>query len=201
MPTEKEEKQTVDNKDTDNDKVKVEAKSAETENTDSEHMIPKSRYDDANKKYQDEKKRADALEKANKESADAQLKEKEDFKTLYEQAQGTITELKPKAEIVDQAEETLKEVLTSQVEQIPEDRRQLIPTELSTKKQLDWISKNRALLLKPSATDIGAGKKGGSEDTKTKITPAIQKGIDAFNLSQEQVENIQKRKPLEGHTR
>jgi len=138
-------------------------KEASTETVKSEaHMIPKTRFDEINQKYKDAEKRYRALEKAAQEAEEKRLKEAEDYKALYEQAQARIAELQPKAESAETAHATLKEVLAAQIETIPENRRSLVPEALSTEQQLAWIAKNRSLLAKAQPFNIGAGAKGGS---------------------------------------
>lgn len=126
-----------------------------------EHLIPKSRLDDEIQKRKDLEKRLAAMEKAHNEAETKRLKEQEDFKTLYEKAAAELADAKPKAEKLDAFEATLKDALSSAIEEIPPERRGLIPEELSTEAQLRWISKNRVLLAKAQPFDIGAGRKGG----------------------------------------
>ena len=85
MSTEEKQDQNVDN--TEEVKKGDDVQStAESKNTEQEHMIPKSRFDEVNQKYQDEAKRRAALEKQIEENQKKRLKEQEDYKALYEQA-------------------------------------------------------------------------------------------------------------------
>lgn len=185
MTKKDEEVQNVENKDAANGDKDTDT-TAESIKSDNGHLIAKSRYDEANQKYLDEKKRADALEKANHEAETKRLKEQEDYKALYEKSQQEITELKPKAEKVESLEAALKEDLTAQVEAIPEDKRTLIPDELSTEQQLKWISKNRALLSKAEPFDIGAGKQGGSSQKSVVLTQEQREMAKKTGVSEEE---------------
>lgn len=115
-------------------------------------------------------KRAAALEKAAQESEKRRLKEQEDYKALYEQAEGELAELKPKAERLTTYEATLKETLDSAIAEIPENKRSLIPSEYSVDQQLKWISQNRLLLAKTAPVDLGAGNRGGDGSSSVNLT-------------------------------
>jgi len=163
-----------------------------------EHMIPKSRFDEVNQAKKELQERLETLEKESKERLEKQLQEQGKYKELAEERAKQLAELQPKAEQIEIYETTLKGVLNSQIAQIPEDRRTLVPSALSTKDQLDWIAQNQKLLLKSTPFNIGAGEgNNGSEESKTEITPAIAKGAKLFNLSDEQVTKIKNRKPEE----
>jgi hypothetical protein len=162
MPDE-EKDQNVENQDGDQVQPPAEAKKTEQQ----EHLIPKSRLDEEIQKRKDLEKRLSAMEKAGHEAETKRLKEAEDYKALYEKTAAELSDAKPKAEKLEAYETTLKETLASAIEEIPADRRGLIPDELSTEAQLRWISRNRALLAKSPTFDIGAGKLGGGNNKKT----------------------------------
>jgi hypothetical protein len=145
--------------------------SAETKKTETEHMIPKARLDDEIQKRKDLEKRLAAMEKTHNEAETKRLKESEDYKALYERTAAELADAKPKAEKLEVFETTLRETLTAAIEEIPAERRGLIPEELSVEAQLRWISRNRALLAKSTPFDIGAGKKGGDGKSAVQLTP------------------------------
>lgn len=139
----------------------AEAKKTETQK---EHMIPKSRFDDEIKKRKDAEEKLAIVEKETASRIEKQLEEDGKWKDLYEASGKKIAELQPIADRVEEQEETLKDVLDASVEQIPEDLRGLVPEKLNTKDKLDWISANSALLHKSKPFDIGAGKLGGTNN-------------------------------------
>ena len=141
------------------------------ENTETQHMIPKSRLDEEIQKRKDLEKRLGAIEKASKEAEIKRLKESEDYKKLYEQAESELATYKPKAEKVESLETLLNETLATELETIPADRRSLIPEELSVEAKLRYISRNRALLSKAAPVDLGAGERGGGAGTSVDLTP------------------------------
>jgi DNA repair exonuclease SbcCD ATPase subunit len=160
-----------------NEKDQEAQSTAESQNTVQEHMIPKSRFDEINSNYKDALKKAEAAEKALKEAQEVRLKEKEDYKALYEQTTSELSELKPKAEQFEAYKETMQALFDAQVEEIPEELRALIPDELSVKQKIDWIAKNKRLLLKPVGPDIGAGQRGAGNSGSSVELTAEQKEV------------------------
>ena len=127
------------------------------------HMIPKTRLDEVLAREKKEKERADALELRLNALETAKLAEANDYKALYERSQLELAEVKPVAATVDEAKKVLESVLAAQVAEIPEAHRGLIPAELPVQAQLNWIAKNKTLLLKPRPFDIGAGAGNNGE--------------------------------------
>ena len=160
---------------------------AEAKKTEKEHMIPKERFDEINQKYKDEVKARTAADKALKDAQEVRLKEKEDYKALYEQTTSELSELKPKAEAFDSYKETMGKLLEAQIEEIPEELRGLIPEEATVKQKIDWIAKNKKLLLKPIAPDIGAGVRGADgKITSVKLTAEEQTAARTFGYTDEE---------------
>jgi len=151
-----------------------------------EHLIPKSRFDEVNQKFSDEKKRADALERQAIEKEEQALKDDKKYKELYEKSLGTINTLKPKADALEVAEETLKAVLDAQIAQIPEEKRVLIPEYGTVEERLKYISVNGDLLRKAEPFDIGASSRGGKSDKKSVVLTDEQKQMaKKLNISAE----------------
>lgn len=159
-----------------------------------EHMIPKDRFDEVNKKYKDAMKQIEAKEKALRKAQEERLKEQENYKELYEEATSRLSELEPKANQLDSVLETMESLLESEISELPEDLRDIIPDELSVKAKLDWLRKHKAKFLKPSGPDIGAGLRGAGSGGKIAVTPELRNAADAFGLSDEQLKRAAKRK-------
>ena len=122
---------------------------------------------DANKQAAD---RLATIEKENQDRLETQLKEQGKYKELAEERAKALAEMQPKADQLEAAQATLKQVLAAQIEQIPEDKRSLVPDKLSTEDQLEWISQNRALLSKKTPFNIGAGQQGGTDNGGDSLT-------------------------------
>jgi len=126
-----------------------------------EHMIPKSRLDEVLKANKDLQVKLEQVEKERQEQLEAQLKEQGRYKELAEQRAKELAELKPKAETVDTYEATLISVFNTQLAEIPENMRGLIP-------------------------DIGAGKQGGSAPETLELTPEELETAKQFGMSPEE---------------
>lgn len=136
-----------------------------------EHQVPISRLNEEIGKRKAIEERLQLLEKASKDAEIKRLKETEDYRGLYEKAEKELAEVKPRAAIADEGEKTLRFVLESQIAELPESMRGLVPDELTTQQKLQWLSKNKALLVKPKPVDIGAGKTGGQAAQGADLTP------------------------------
>lgn len=139
--------------------------------TQAEHMIPKSRFDEVNEERRKLAERIAKIEADAKAEAERQLVEQNKFKELAEQRAQELEKAKVDASKMDGYEKTLKEVLAAQVAALPEDKRGLVPDELTTAQKLSWLAKNAAILKAPAAPDIGAGKRGGTEATTINLSP------------------------------
>jgi len=147
---------------------------------DREGFIPRDRFDEVNQLAKDRKEKLDQIEKDQKKAAEERLAQQDKWKELAENRGKELDAAKVKAEKLDSYEETLQGVLNSQVEQIPEEYRTLIPDELTTQQKLDWMAQNQAILTKKKPFDIGAGKRGGDKD----------KGIELSNEEREQAKKM-----------
>ena len=145
--------------------IASEAKKSENH---TEHMIPQSRLNEEIEKRRKAEEKATQLEKEKQSAATKALEEQGKWKEVAENTQKDLEAAQAKAKQVDEYEATLKETLTSQLADIPTELQSLVPEELSTRQKLQWLSKHKATLVKPSAFDIGAGQKGGGNSGKGK---------------------------------
>jgi len=150
-----------------------------------EHQVPISRLNEEIGKRKAIEERLALLEQASKEAETKRLKETEDFRGLYEKAEKELAEVKPRAAIAEESEKTLRAVLESQVAELPENMRGLIPAELTTQQQLQWLSKNKAMLVKPKPMDIGAGRQGGSAPTGAELSQEEMEYAKQFGVKPE----------------
>lgn len=148
-----------------------------------DHMIPKTRLDEEIQKRKNLQEKVDALEAQSKKAEQDRLKEKEDYKGLYETVLKENADLKPKAQVVEDLEKTLKTVLDAQVAELPEQMRTLVPAELTTQQKLNWLSANKSILTKAKPVDIGAGKHGGGEGKSIDLTDEEKKMATDFGMS------------------
>jgi hypothetical protein len=163
-----------------------EGSTAESKNTES-LMIPKDRFDEVNARMKEFEKQLKAKEEALKKAQKERLEEKEEYKKLYEQSTAELSELKPIAEQIETYKETVSRLLEAQVAEIPEELRGLIPDEMSDVQTLNWIAKNKAILMKPVAPNIGAGNRGSGAGSKTRSLTEEEKQVARmFGYSEEE---------------
>lgn len=155
------------------------------ENKPAEHMVPKSRLDELIAKLDAANKKADALEKAQQDAEKKRLEEANQYKELYEKTQAELTNLKPKAEQLDDYEATLKKVLDAEIATLPEEFQDVVPESLSTKEKLDWLAKNKSKFTKAEPFDIGAGKRGTKPDKSNELTAEEKEMAKRFGVSEE----------------
>ncbi|MCP4933351.1 MAG: hypothetical protein GY927_03895 [bacterium] len=133
-----------------------------------EHMIPKSRFDEVNAKLRE---LIAAQEKADKATAAAQqkaLEEQNEFKTLYEQAQATINELKPVQVKYDAYLNTATESNAKRIESLPEHLKAIVPDYDDPLKLASWLDSSASLLqeAKPKAPNLNAGASSNGTQPK-----------------------------------
>jgi predicted ATP-binding protein involved in virulence len=141
--------------------------------------------DEVLQKNKELKDRLDAIEKAQKEAEEKRLTEANNFKELYEKQKVELEGLKPRAAVAEESEKVLQSVLESQINEIPEHFRTLVPEGLSTNQKLQWISQNKPLLMKEKGFDIGAGKQGGGSPDTVTLTPEQLETAQQFGYKTE----------------
>ena len=150
-----------------------------------EHMIPKSRFDEVNERARKAEERIAQIEAEQKAETEKRLAEQSKFQELAENRGKELVEAQAKASKVESYEKTLQDVLASQVEGLPEDKRGLIPDELTTQQKLSWLAKNSAILKAPAAFDIGAGRNGSGGSNPVVLTPEEIETAKKFKMSPE----------------
>ncbi len=117
-----------------------------------EQMVPMSRFReviDEKNKYKDEIDKRDQAEEKRKRK---ELEEQGKYKELLAEKDKELESAGKTKEQLTQYEETVQEVLAQELEKIPDDKKVLIPDELSTVAKLKYIAKNRALLMGEKST-------------------------------------------------
>ena len=141
------------------------AKTTETEPT--EHMIPKSRFDEVNDKYKELVKAQEKAAKAQEEAERQRLEKQNEFQKLYQGAQEQVKALTPYKERFEAMLTQTKERNEERVKAIPKDKQGLVPEYDDPLKLASWLDTNEATLLaKPTAPSLngGAGKGGQGGD-------------------------------------
>jgi len=160
--------------------------SDDSKNTGNEHMIPKSRFDEVNNKARDLEDKLRKFEEERQKEIEARLVEQQQYKELAEKRGKELAEIQAKAQKVDAYEQTLTDVYKASLAELPEDMRDLVPDELTTQQKLNWLSKNKARLLKPNSPNLGAGVRGGGGSDDVKLTPEEMEVAQKFGMKPEE---------------
>lgn len=171
------------------------APSAETLKSESDHMIPKSRFDEINGELKKLRAELDAREKAERERTEKVLLEQARFQELAEKRGAELAEANAKASKAEAYEAAVNRLLETELASLPEEVRTLVPEDYEPHKKIDWIAKNKALLLKPAPPNIGAGGIGAGDPSAggNSIPADFGDVAKAFSLSKEQAEAAAKR--------
>jgi hypothetical protein len=117
-----------------------------------EQMVPMSRFReviDEKNKYKDEIDKRDQAEEKRKRK---ELEEQGKYKEILAEKDKELESAGKTKEQLTQYEETVQDILAQELEKIPDDKKALIPDELSTVAKLKYIAKNRALLMGEKST-------------------------------------------------
>ena len=144
--------------------------------------IPYSRFEAVN-----ERMKAAEAKNAARELEDRQREEQEAIASG--EYQKVIDELRPKADRVDVLEAALNELLQAEIENIPEDKRDLVP-EGDVLTLLPWIAKLRfagvfSAPAKPNPPNLDAGEGARQQST---ISTEDQRWAKALGLTQEEAQ-------------
>lgn len=126
-------------------------------------------------RFQQLNKKATNAETELEKRRKADEKAERDKKASEGKLQEVIDELTPKAERAEKLERVVTTFLESAMAEIPEDKRTLIPDGLSPEDKLEYIAKNRALLIgekkstNKSTNPPGNDGNGGVEFTTSQI--------------------------------
>jgi len=158
---------------------------AEAQNTDSagqtDHMIPKARFDEINKAKKEADKQLTAmqtqlaeLQKREEERADAELSEVDRLKKNAEKLGVQLAETAPKLERLQRVEEVLQKHIEARKALLPETMRGIVPAFPDPVDTLAWLDTNAAVLQQPVPPQTNAGAVGDATPKNQRaITPEI----------------------------
>lgn len=147
-------------------------------NTAHENMIPLARLNQVIAERNDARDRLEKLEKAQQEADAKRLADQQQWQQLYEQERAKVAQLEPLKTQVESVNATLDALLESQLEQLPDDMRDMVRELPGTvQDRLDWLAKNKTRLMRPAAPDMDAGARGDSAKAAVKLTPEQQDAL------------------------
>jgi hypothetical protein len=154
--------------------------SAGTQNT--EHMIPKTRFDEVNQAKLAAEAKLKEFQDAQAAAEQARLTEQGQFKTIAEQARQEADALKPFKERAEAYEKAFRASNDARIARVPEAMRSLIPTTLPPHEVSAYLDANWELLTATRAPDLDAGAGGGSGGgTQVQVTEADKQQAAAAN--------------------
>lgn len=155
---------------------------AEPQNTD--HMIPKARFDEVNNALKGLRTELDTLKAANLTAETKRLEDDKQWKLLAEQRQAEIVRLTGVEEQFTSVNATLEALLAAQLAELSDDAKAMVPEALSKQEQINWIAKNRQQLTRSTAPSFDAGSRGDRVTPETAITADEMPAFKASGMSQ-----------------
>lgn len=143
-------------------------------------MIPKSRFDEVNKKMREYEKQLEALSRAQQEREQKEALDRGEHEKI-------INDLRPQAESAKKLTAALDAYFQQELMDVPEDMRDLIPDgDLTTK--IDWLkkAKTRGVFKKPAPPVTDAGAQG----TGSGALKPSERDTAAANLARQYGYNI-----------
>jgi dsDNA-specific endonuclease/ATPase MutS2 len=146
------------------------------------------RFKELNKRTKDAELEAERIRNEREQEKQEQLKKQGEWQKIAEENQRKLEAAQKDLTKIAEYEETLKETLDAQLKDVPEELRKLVPDTLDTRGQLSWLSKNKSILLKPQAFDIGAGNlnRNGPQKKKVELTPEQKAFAHQYGYSEDE---------------
>lgn len=168
------------NNDTPQDSNAVSPSPSQAQN--SEHMIPKSRFDEVNNQYKELKSQLEQLQSERQQRAEAELAEQNKWQELAEQRKAEIERLQGLETEVDRYRSGFNSTLEARLSQIPDDKKHLVPEYDDPIKLSAWLDKALPDLVEPSkpkapSLDGGSGK-GSSGGSQSALSAEVESVAD-----------------------
>lgn len=126
---------------------------------------------DTRKEAADRRAHAKTLEEqqakaeAERKAAEAKrLQEQGDWQKLAEQRAAELEKLQPIQQMAEALQNRIKAANEARIAKLPEPMRKLVPANYGVVELSEWLDANYDTLVKPTAPDLDAGKKGGKGD-------------------------------------
>ena len=170
----------------DADKGMTGSPAAEPPKTDTEPMIPKSRFDEINNRAKAAEDKLAQLEAERNAENEKRLVEQAQWKQLAEERAQKLAEAERKAQKAELYETEMKSWVEMTITNIPEEYKSFVP-DGTVEQQFGWLKKNYEKIMKPSAPDIGAGKRGAGGSPQDKLNLSDDELLMArkFNMTPE----------------
>ncbi len=152
-----------------------------------ENFIPKSRFDEVNNKYKELQAKLDDLQKQKEQEELEEQKKKGEFENLYNSTQqeleNTKTQYKETSERVEQLEGLIQTLVDAELEAVPEDMRDLVPSNFTPEQKLTWITQAKAKGLFGAAESTKEEEElGGATNSQQQTTTQDVKSMSVSQL-------------------
>lgn len=134
-----------------------EPNTTDTSDDSREQFIPRNRFDQVIAARNLAEARAADLEAQLNAARDEQLTANQQWQELAEQRAVRIAELEPVAAQVTAMQAALQNRVDAEIAMLPEEKRPLVPAYDDPAQTLEWLSRNAALLRKPTAPGLDGG--------------------------------------------
>lgn len=168
----------------------------------SEHMIPKTRFDEVNNQFKELKAQLEQLQTQKQQQAEQELAEQNKWQELAEQRKQELERLQTVQESATRYQTALQATNESRIASVPEDKRTLIPEYDDPVKLGAWLDKNLALIVEPSKPTPPSldGGSGGSGGNKPAISATHESIADiakqyGYSVDKERIAEYAKQKP------
>jgi len=166
------------------EETEEESSTAESEKT--EHMIPKSRFDEVNSRLRALEKEQKEKDRERREAEERRLRDQDQYKELATKQDEELARLRPIAERYDESQQALERILAAEIAALPESKKKLVPKSLSPVEQLDWLAENKDELVKQTAPETGAGKRGTENIKAAELTNEEKEVARRFGMNPEE---------------
>lgn len=145
-----------------------------------EHMIPKSRFDEINDKYKALAEKLATLEGERQQREAQTLAEQNRFKELYEQTKAQLDALQQVQQTAERFKGSLQATNESRIAQIPEEKRHLVPEFDDPVSLSAWLDRAMPDLVTMTGKPKAPSLDGGSGSPAGSSAPALSSTHDAL---------------------
>lgn len=118
--------------------------------------IPKYRFDQEIAKRKALEERLNKMENEQRAEAEKRLKEQNEWKQLYEQANAELEEAKTKVSDFDAMNSSIEEIYQNSIKDLSEEAVAMIPEQLTTQQKLQWVTAHKTKLQRKPMPNVSA---------------------------------------------
>lgn len=155
--------------------------SAETKNT--EHMIPKSRFDEVIERARKAEEALARLQSDHEAKERERLQQQGEWQQIAENERKRAADLSAKAQRAEALEKAISDANKARIDRVPESMRPMVPVDYPPDRLQVWLDANWERLVTKPAPDLDAGAGSGSGGAAVTVTEA-DRAAAAMAMSQ-----------------